>query len=208
MADKVLTWHIPVVIGEGVRQGPTHYVDGDYTPTRLIIHAENAPINGNLEIDILDDGVSILEDRSSTYVTPTYANASLEYNGLTLAFSEQEVVTGGTSGATGYVLTDNGKGSMVLYDTSGTYTADETITGGTSGATATVNAFVAAKRGHVVTSDPEYRWALLIDGDNLETDAEDFVDAAEIADGSMMTCNVGETNGAGNITVHLLMEQV
>ena len=61
---------------------------------------------------------------------------------VTGTFEVREIVTGGTSGATGIVRVLPRKGQSILYVevVSGTFQA-ETITGGTSGATATVDSF-------------------------------------------------------------------
>ncbi|HZI71617.1 MAG TPA: hypothetical protein VFD60_10715, partial [Nitrososphaeraceae archaeon] len=68
-----------------------------------------------------------------------YTATNIVYTGLTGTFSVGETVTGGTSGATGVIVADNGTTEMSLDSISGTFVAAETITGGTSGATATVS---------------------------------------------------------------------
>lgn len=61
---------------------------------------------------------------------------SLPYTGLTGTFQASEKVTGGTSGAIGWIITDNGS-TMTLRGTATAFTNGETITGETSLATAT-----------------------------------------------------------------------
>lgn len=59
----------------------------------------------------------------------------IQYNTLVGIFTVAETVTGGTSGATG-VIVSNGGGQMIVKLVTGTFQVAETITGGTSGATA------------------------------------------------------------------------
>jgi len=57
---RTLTWHLQDgVVGTG-RQGPTYYIEQDYTPVSVQIYADIPPDADDLEVDILDDGVSIL----------------------------------------------------------------------------------------------------------------------------------------------------
>lgn len=58
-------------------------------------------------------------------------------------FTVGETVTGGTSGATGVVVSDDGAGNLVISTKVGTFVAAETITGGTSLATAVVSSITA-----------------------------------------------------------------
>jgi len=55
-----LTWHIPESpYGEG-SQGPAYFIEQEYDLLGIQIHAENAPDGDNLQIDVLEDGMSIL----------------------------------------------------------------------------------------------------------------------------------------------------
>ena len=65
---------------------------------------------------------------------------SLIYDGLTGTFDIGEVVTEGTTGATGIITGDTGT-TLILKDVGGggVFTNDNTLAGGTSGATAVVN---------------------------------------------------------------------
>ena len=45
--------------------GPAYFIEADYTPTTVRIHAEKAPTNGAAEFDIFDDGVSIFDNRAN-----------------------------------------------------------------------------------------------------------------------------------------------
>jgi len=58
MADRILTWYIEEPKGTE-RQGATFCLDKDYVPVCIRAYAGKDP-DTNLEIDILDDGVSIL----------------------------------------------------------------------------------------------------------------------------------------------------
>lgn len=55
---RTLTWHLPSV-GPGVSQRETYRLDGSYLPVRAWVHADVAPINQELLVDINVDGVSI-----------------------------------------------------------------------------------------------------------------------------------------------------
>ena len=64
MADRILTWYLEDIVGDGTEQGPTYYMDKDYTPVALRIVARRVPDAGNLTFDVKDDGVSILTQRA------------------------------------------------------------------------------------------------------------------------------------------------
>jgi hypothetical protein len=81
-------------------------------------------------------------DSSETPNTGTVTGTMLQYvNVLTTEFTLGEQITGGTSGATAYVVNFQAE-PKVLYivGKSGTFQANEVVTGGTSGATATLEA--------------------------------------------------------------------
>ncbi len=65
-----------------------------------------------------------------------FVNGTITHGSVTGTFSAGEVVTGGTSSATGTMLLDS-SGTMTLGNVTGTFQNSETLTGGTSGATAT-----------------------------------------------------------------------
>lgn len=64
MSNRVLTWNYFDYAGSETRMGPTYYIEADYAPVAVRIHAEKAPIR-DAKIDIFDDGVSIFNDRAS-----------------------------------------------------------------------------------------------------------------------------------------------
>lgn len=110
------------------------------TPT---IDLTLTPIPGgyNLQADsILQDsfvGVKILTQTNTSYCKRTNQYYLLQYTGLVGAFVIGETITGGTSGATGVILTDSF--GTITYNTAvGVFVTGEVITGGTSGATATL----------------------------------------------------------------------
>jgi len=73
---------------------------------------------------------------------------SLVYNQPSAGFTVGETVTGGTSSATGVVVSDNALNRVRLKAISGTFQAAETITGGTSSSTANVVAVNTTLRLH------------------------------------------------------------
>ena len=65
-------------------------------------------------------------------------------NVLTTSFTDGEQITGGTSGATGYVVNVQAEPKRIyIVQRSGTFQSSETVTGGSSGATATLTSGTA-----------------------------------------------------------------
>ncbi len=65
MADRTLTWyHQGGVRGDESRTGETYYLDVDYEPVAVRIHAETAPDLGDAQFDIRADGVSIFANQT------------------------------------------------------------------------------------------------------------------------------------------------
>ena len=81
-------------------------------------------------------------DAGETANTGTIKGTMLTYtNVLTTTFTNGEQITGGTSGATAYVVNVQSEPKvMYIVQKSGTFQASETVTGGSSGATATLAA--------------------------------------------------------------------
>lgn len=78
-----------------------------------------------------------------------YTGRALTYGTLAGGtFDEGETITGGTSGATAVVVTDNGTTAMSIKSIVGTFVVGETITGGTSAATAVLATIGAAINYH------------------------------------------------------------
>lgn len=65
MADRILSWYVDTIVGDGTNAGAVHCLDKDYTLHHAVVrlHAKQAPDAGVLEIDIKDDGVSIFSGR-------------------------------------------------------------------------------------------------------------------------------------------------
>lgn len=64
MADRVLTWFIDALVGDGTEVGPVYYMESTYEPVGLHIYARLKPTAGAVEVDVLDDGVSILAQKA------------------------------------------------------------------------------------------------------------------------------------------------
>lgn len=68
--NRVLTFHHHGTTGNETRMLPTYYIEADYTPVAVRIHAEDAPTS-DAEVDIFDDGVSIFNSRASNLINPS-----------------------------------------------------------------------------------------------------------------------------------------
>lgn len=63
MADRIMTWHVPDV--PFPVSLPRYYADADFQKDALRVYADIAPVEGDLEIDIRADGVSIFQNQPS-----------------------------------------------------------------------------------------------------------------------------------------------
>src|SRR4030042_367494 len=139
-----MVWHIPSLPA----LLPSFYAETDYQPMALRVFAERVPDAGELLVDILVDGVSIMN--ANNYIKRSFQDnpAYIEFGTHSAtAFSVNETITGGTSGATAKVSAATSS-RLTLYDVSTTaFTVGETITGGTSTAPATGNAYVRGIKG-------------------------------------------------------------
>lgn len=110
------------------------------TPTVAVVGLNLTPVPASsATTDLITfDGINTTEDR---FVMPLVN--TLVYTGLTGTFAAGETVTGGTSGAKGKIVSDNGTTTMHIQGISGVFTVGETITGGTSGATGVVSTITA-----------------------------------------------------------------
>lgn len=79
------------------------------------------------------DANNITIPLNSTGFSAPNTNVSQTLSGIVGVFTVAETVTGGTSGATGVVVSFSGS-SLVLGSTTGNFAVAETVTGGTSGA--------------------------------------------------------------------------
>lgn len=60
MADRILNWYIEEVLGDGTNQGPSFYLENNYSlPAEVRVYAGKSPDSTDLQIDIKDDGVSL-----------------------------------------------------------------------------------------------------------------------------------------------------
>ena len=64
MADRILTWYLEGIIGDGLEQGPIFYADEDYMPIGLRVMVKRVPDSSDLTFDIKDDGVSVLYQKA------------------------------------------------------------------------------------------------------------------------------------------------
>lgn len=201
--NRILTWFF----GNG--EQPAFYMERDYTPTHVRLGAVTAPSGGDCEIDIRDDGVSIFANRSRQVSSKTQVYSEIQYGTKTGTFTIGESVSGGTSSATGIVVS-NVRGEMKLTNESvSSFTVGETITGASSGATAVIDGYKRGGRPETFSQDSAQNSAILAKGDTLNEMADDFPDAGEpILAGSVVTCNLVKSNGAGQITVQLELESL
>lgn len=186
------------------------YLDQTYSPSALRIRAGNPPTNGDFIVDILCDGVSIMDNRMVMGKTVKPQDSQLEYNTLAVStFQVGEIISGGTSSASGEVISDNKIGSMTVLHTSPStpFVADETITGATSGATAVVNAWVVGREQVSLSTSTRTSDAKLEQGEISNDEAEDFgQNRPMLQQGSWVTLAINRHGGAGDINVQLELE--
>ena len=87
--NRILVWHHEGAIGNNERIGPTYYMDADYEPLAVRLHAETAP-GREAEFDIFDDGVSIFENRKSTKINTTTGVRTVVSDKTTAVLGEDE----------------------------------------------------------------------------------------------------------------------
>uniref|UniRef100_A0A6M3L327 Uncharacterized protein n=1 Tax=viral metagenome TaxID=1070528 RepID=A0A6M3L327_9ZZZZ len=202
MADRILVW-------TPTTHDTAFYLEEDYAPEALRLYAVNAPTLGDLVVDILEDGVSIMQGGSVTAKQMTKTNGKIFYGTYDGAFQEGELVSG-TSGAGAEIL-ESKPGELVVWHTTPKiqFAVGETITGASSTATATVDAWGAPQEYYTTESSPITSNARLEQGENLNEEAEDFgAQKPTLQTGSMVTLKILEYGGASNITVQLELEMV
>ncbi len=103
---RILTWHDKDAGGGGQRFGPSFYLETDYVPAAVRLEAEKAPLDGDMEVDIFDDGVSIFDDHAS-FSSQTAHKGSLTRTGdvntsvsLAQAQTEEELAANDFTGDT------------------------------------------------------------------------------------------------------------
>lgn len=201
MTIRYLVWHIP---NPGAKV-PSFYADKDCEPIALRIHAGTVPRGGDMVVDVLDDGVSIMKSNDYQKWTFKDEDAYIFFNSPTGTFTYQEVVTGGTSNATARVKV-NAFGKLTLYDVSGVFTSGETITGGTSSATGVVGTFVRQVKNSTMTTVAGRSHAILPKGATSDNASANFKQGVQIQSGSWVSLSILEENGASNVTVQLELE--
>ena len=201
--NRILTWFF----GNG--EQPSFYMERDYTPEHTRIYALTAPSGGDCEIDIKDDGVSIFANRSRQVSSKTQVYSEIQYGTKTGTFAVGESVSGGTSSATGIVVS-NARGEMKLTNESvSSFSVGETITGASSAATGVIDGYKRGSRPETFSEDSAQNSVILSKGDILNEMAEDFLASnPPIAAGSIVTCNLVKSNGASQITVQLELESL
>jgi len=199
--NRILVWHF------GSSEQPAYYMERDYTPTAVRLYARIVASGGDLEVDIRDDGASIFANQSSEVTTPSYSDSNIQYSSQTAAFTVGGTVSGGTSGASGVVVSDTLGSLMVSGVGAADFSVGETITVGTT--TATVDSFVRGRHAKAYSMSPDKRVATLSAGDNLNEMAEDFpANKPPIETGSVVTAHLIDTHGAGDITIQLELESL
>jgi hypothetical protein len=199
MVDRIMIWHVPTLPAVT----PTYYADRDYEPVALRIYAERSPGAGDMLVDILDDGVSIMNSNSFKTVEFRLEDAVIEYGTHSGTFTVGETITGGTSAATARVLTDHA-GRLTLINVSTTlFTVGETITGATSSATAVIDAYIRPKQEFIGKTVAGQSHAVLPKGTNSDEAAQDFIPGVDIRQGSWVSLSILDAAGAGNVTVQL-----
>lgn len=68
MADRIITWHIPKGWDKPISLA-RHYAETDYEPVGLRIFAEDPSVDGDIELDIKADGVSIMANLATLSYT-------------------------------------------------------------------------------------------------------------------------------------------
>lgn len=75
-----LTWHFP---GRGQREAPAYYLADGFELVAVRIRAEQAPIQVDFEVDILEEGVSIFADSDVAFqsmgTTPYHKDSTSTY---------------------------------------------------------------------------------------------------------------------------------
>ena len=68
--NRILTFHYHDIAGNAARMLPAYYMDADYEPVAVRIHAESAPLV-DAKFDIFCDGVSIFTNKAATIIDKT-----------------------------------------------------------------------------------------------------------------------------------------
>ena len=108
MAIRIIVWHIPYP-GSPL---PAFYMERDYSPGKLRIHAEQASNGGECQVDIRDDGTTIFAERglrptawNQTKLTGTSLKNAVLPKGATLEEHADDFLQGENTISEGSVLT-------------------------------------------------------------------------------------------------------
>ena len=94
MSDRVLTWFIGAVEGDGTSQGPSYVLDDDYEPVACFLIGKQAADKNGVEVDIKADGVSIFDTRPTLDQGETNNEAfGDDFTGASGHLGEDSVVT-------------------------------------------------------------------------------------------------------------------
>lgn len=104
--------------------------------------------------------------------TDATEQVTISHGGTTGTFQVGETVTGGTSAATGVVVTDDGSSTLTLRSVSGTFQSGEVATGGTSGATCTLSS--APSQGSNLIATTRYVHAQIADAGSAPIESPSF----------------------------------
>lgn len=102
------------------------------------------------------NNLKVVRTVNSAALNSTSEANVVSYSASTGTFTMDEVVTGGTSGATAILVADNGTSILTLALISGTFTTTEVITGADSGATATLSSAITAGSGLLIKNESDW----------------------------------------------------
>jgi hypothetical protein len=87
--NRILRFHLHETSGNRATMLPCYFVDAEYEPVAVRIHAVDAPTS-EAKIDIFDDGVSIFNDQGSTRVDSTTGAITTVGAGTTVTLAAGE----------------------------------------------------------------------------------------------------------------------
>lgn len=211
MADRILTWYLEEVKGDGTNQGIAYCLDTGYAlPARVRVRAQIPPSGADLILDIKADGESIFGTYTTQSRSFNNSYSEIEYHTLSGLFQNRETISGGTSFASAEITDIHRNIGHMDVELSGTtkFTVGEIITGAPSTATAVVDAFVLGGLSHEYSPVTNNYRAVLIDGQTSEDNAENFAsDKTLLSQYSWITLDVIQSGGAKGISVALELDR-
>lgn len=88
MGTRILNWHF-----NGNPDMQVYYIEQDMEPRGIRIHSKTPPSGGDCKVDILDDGVSILNDYAKLMAGDTLETDAEDYPAATAVIAAGSVVT-------------------------------------------------------------------------------------------------------------------